>query len=421
MSIKRDRLLLEIRRARLPFALLAGLVAVTAVAGWVIFHNLSFQRPWERYREVHAAFDDVKGVAPGKQPVRISGVQVGVVKGWAVRDGHAVLTLSIEHRFGPIYRDARMRLRPATPLQDMYVEVVRGTPAAGELRAGDVLRAARTETPVDVSRVLQAFDPPTRERLTSLLVGLGRGLDDRGAQLRAAFVRLAPFLTTARRLGSALAQRRRSTARLVSNAARLGETLADREQRVGALLRDGNVTLDRLAAHDRRLDGTLRELAPTLGTIDRTFAAVQAAEADLDPALRALRPTTRSLRPGLVALREFSRAARPALVALRPAVGALRPLARTLVPTSAAALGTVQELRPSAPRLDRITQRVVPCLTAVSRFFQWTPSVIKFGDANGANPRADLSIGYDSLDGQLRDPNQVRTASCTDAKGYPTP
>lgn len=421
MSPNRERIVLEIQRARMPFLVLAALAAAALLAGWVIFRNLSFERPWQDYIQVQAAFQDVKGAAPGKQPVRISGVQVGVVKDWRVAGDHAVLTLSIERRHGRIYRDARMRLRPVTPLQDMYVDVDRGTPAAGVLGADEVLPADRTRTPVDISRVLNTFDAPTRQRLGLLLDGLGAGLEDRGAALRDAFTRLGPFLSTARSLGSALGERRRSTARLVTNLERLTATLATRNRQLTGLVRDGSTTLGVLADHDRDLDATLRELSPALRSLRTSFVALQRAEDELDPAIRSLGPVSARLSGGLSALRRFGDEAAPALAALEPAVRALRPLSQELTPTASGLRGAVAALRPQAPGLDRVTQRLLPCLGAAARFFQWTPSVIKFGDANGANPRADLTIGVDSLDGRATDVNQVRTARCTDAKGYPRP
>jgi hypothetical protein len=57
------------------------------------------------------------------------------------------VTVSIDQRYEPIYRDARVEIRPNTPLQDMYVDIVsRGTRAAGPVRDGGQLAAAQTET-----------------------------------------------------------------------------------------------------------------------------------------------------------------------------------------------------------------------------------------------------------------------------------
>src|SRR5205807_8584172 len=98
----------------------------------------------------------------------------------------------------PMYRNATLRLRPATALNDMYLDILNpGTPSAGRLRSSDVLDAARTETTVDVADVLDAFSVSVRDRLEQALGQLSIGLPDRGAQLRSAFVALVPFIASA--------------------------------------------------------------------------------------------------------------------------------------------------------------------------------------------------------------------------------
>lgn len=413
--INRDRLRLEIQRARMPFLLLIVLAVAAGASGWLILRNLTFERPWTDYYTVNASFSDVKGVIPGKQQVRIAGVQVGVVRDWHLRDGHPVVTLAIERRFGRLYRDARVRLRPVTPLQDMYIALQRGTAKAGILADGATLSAQRTRNPVDVSRIMNTFEPDVRQRLTRLLAGLGKGLDDNGARLRASFAELVPFLDATRRFTALLAERRANLARLVHNTGLVGEALGSRDRELRTLITQGDQALGELAVNDRPFGGTLAALPPALSAIRGSFASLRAAEGDLDPALRELRPAADALAPGLQALRSFSADAAPALVALRDSVRRLRPLATELSPTSAALDEAFARLEPSAPRLDRATAQVLPCRDDIEHFFAWTMSILKWGDVNGANPRADLTVGADSTAALGPDYNQYRTANCTDA------
>ena len=83
---------------------------------------------------------------------------------------------------------------------------------------------------------------------------------------------------------------------------------------------------------------------------------------------------------------------------------ALRSLVRALRPTASDLAGAFSALRPQAPRYDRITAALVPCELAVQKFFQWTPSVFKFSDAQGAYPRGE---SVDANDAQL-----TKTSSC---------
>lgn len=168
MRINTDRLALELKRARRPFGILLVLVAFAVVAAWYVFHKQEAQWPWQATRKYQVAFQDVKGVRPGQQQVRIAGVKVGLISKAKVSGKTAVLTLSLDDKYGKLYKNARMRLRPVTPLQDMYVSIdSRGTPSAGELGKSEILGMQRTDSPVDISRVLNTFDTDTRSRLRS--------------------------------------------------------------------------------------------------------------------------------------------------------------------------------------------------------------------------------------------------------------
>lgn len=415
--ITADRLRLEISRARRPFLWALWLLLCATLASWVVFKNQTFERPWKDYAEVRVAFADAKGMQVNHQ-VRVAGVPVGVVKRTELVDGRPVLTLSIEEEHGPLYRDARFRLRPQTPLADMYVAIERrGTRAAGELTADTIVPAEQTTSPVDVSRVLNTFNADSRRRMAVLLEGLAKGLDDRGGtQLRTAFAELAPFLRSAQRLTGVLAERRTAMRELVHGLTGVTGAVAIRDRQLRTLVRDGSATLGTLAAQDRPLAAALTELPATLTALDRSFAQVRRAEDELDPALTALLPLARSLEDGLGGLERFAGDAQPAFRRLTPAVTALRPLARDLAPTARSLTAAFDELLSQAPRLDRVTDRVDECLHPLQKFLAWSISVFKFGDANAAYTRADSTLGVDSAAGAAQDPATRHQPDCAEAR-----
>lgn len=413
MRINRDRLALELRRARVPFLWYMALLACGSVAAWVIFKNQVYQKPWVDYYDVRAAVDDAKVVVPGKQEVRIAGVKVGVITKSELVGGTPVVTLSLEPRYAPIYRDARLRLRPVTPLQDMYMAVERGTPAAGRLPAGGLIRAEQTVTPVDISRVLQTFDADTRDRLGGLLRQMGPALKDNGGELRAAFAAAAPFLHEAERVTTALADRRVALRRAVTSFARLTGALAARDGQLTRLVRGGDATLAELGSRDRDLSALIADIPPTLANLRSSMQTLGVAQRDLDPALTELRGVADRLEPGMVALERLGRTATPAVRALAPAVNRLVPLARDLRPTAGSLATAFALLREQAPAYDRLTAEVPPCRDAVRDFFSNTPSVTKFGNAFGVYPRGDLTIAPDTAGGRTNT-SLRRNPTCTD-------
>jgi len=415
-GLSRERFALEIKRARGPFVVLVGMALLTLLAITFIVGNLRNNLPWEDPYRVRVAVDDAKGVVSGKNEVRISGVPVGLIEKVELEAGRPVLSIAIERKYGVLHRDARLRLRPKTPLNDLYLDVERRG-RAGVLDDCDLLQAARTRTPVDIGRVLNALNAPTRTLMERATDELGRALPDRGQQLRAALAELAPFLDAAERLTGQLAVRRRATRRLVHNLRLTTEALGERDAQLTRLVRGGAATLAELGRADAPLGQTISELPPTLRRLRSSFATLRATVDVLDPALDALRPAARALPGGLAALRSFSVEARPALAALRRPLPSLRPLVRELRPTARDLSRAFAALRPTAPKLDRITQAVVPCELAVAKFFQNTISVMKFSGQRASFPRGHTVGGTSIAGGVVDDPGHEAGPSC--AKGAP--
>jgi ABC-type transporter Mla subunit MlaD len=404
-SAARDRLKLEVKRAAGP-ALLYGLLVIAGLlVAADIISNLAGTKPWDSYTKYRVAFTNVKGVIPGSTTLRIAGVDVGTITGSQLVDGQPVLTLSLESRYAPLYRDASVRIRPVTPLEDMYVDVnSRGRKSTGALKGNEILPATQTVSPVPISSVLDIFDADTRARLATLLDQLGAGLSGGGgADLRASFEAIAPFLVVADKMSSALATRRVQLARLVHNFGGLSQELALRDTELSGFVRNADSTLAALAQNNAPFAATIQQLPGTLATMSSTFAQLRMAEGALDPALRSLGPAARALPRGLDALSQFSQDATPALKALGPAVRQLRPLAQVLEPTSQALAGAFTQLQPEAPQLDRMTALAArpSCLTYIGQFLNRVISLTKFGDGkdNIANARADVSIDFSNLTG----------------------
>lgn len=409
--------MLEARRSAGSLLVLIGAVVGGLAAVAIIASKLTFQRPWDAYEQVQVSFQDAKGIFPGGDSVRIHGVVVGVVTKADLVNNRPVMTLNILRQYGPIYRNARLRIRPVTPLQDLYIDITdRGTPSAGLAGGSYVIPATQTVTPVDISRILDTFNANTRDRLTIMLSELGRGLPDGGAQLRSAFAQLAPFLHVTGQATAVLRQHQQDVRGLVHNFGGLSHALADRDRALNEFVRAGDSTMAELASHSAPLQGTLEQTAALLPAMRSSFARVRTLTGTLDPALQSLAPVTSRLRGGLAALGQLGTQALPALKALRPAVGDLRTMAVQLAPTSRSLNTAFSRLEPEAPQLSHLTADVVPCLTTIRDFFNNTLSVFKYQDSNGAFPRADEVIDLDTLGGAAGIPG-LNTRPIPDCSG----
>ena len=121
---------------------------------------------------------------PGQgQTIRVAGVRVGDVEEVELVDGAGVVTFAIDREYLPIYRDATILMRPYTGLKDMFFQLDPGTEEGGRVRRGRSHADGEHGPGRQLPRHPRALDSETRSYLRLLLVGAGKGLDDRDREL----------------------------------------------------------------------------------------------------------------------------------------------------------------------------------------------------------------------------------------------
>ncbi|MCW3016199.1 MAG: hypothetical protein JWO02_3291 [Solirubrobacterales bacterium] len=410
-GMNRARLRLEARRGAVSALVVLLGLGVAAVLGAGIVSRVSKSALADTY-ELRFQLDDATGVVPGVNEVRFKGVSAGTITDVGTEDDHAVITVKIQSEFRRMYRDVRAQLRPSTALQDMFLDVTsRGTTAAGVLADGALVPSSQTETPVNISDVLNVLRPNVRVRLRTLLDDLGNGMHDQGRSLRAILTEALPFIRSAGMLSRELSARAPLVRRLVHNLGTLTEELGGREQQLRTLVTEGATTLSTLQAGSADLDATLRELPSTLDHLRSSFAAVQGVLPDVDDAARALMPAAEELPGGLSELSRLGTSAQPAIAALQRPVRRLVPLAQALRPLSHDLDAATRRLGPQADTVDKVTRDLVACKKGIQGFFQWNASMAKFGDVRGAVPRGNVVMGAQSS-GVLNDPFEFAPQAC---------
>ena len=174
-----------IRKHLRDFIAILFLVIVAAgVAGYILSNQRFYLPAWvpgigSDFYEVEAEFETGQAVVPGQgQTVNIAGVKVGDIGEVELEDGVAVVELKIQDKYKPIYRDAKMLLRPKTGLKDMFVELDPGTQAAGELPEGGRISLAQTRPDVNPDEILAQLDGDTRAYLQILANAGGEAFTD---------------------------------------------------------------------------------------------------------------------------------------------------------------------------------------------------------------------------------------------------
>jgi phospholipid/cholesterol/gamma-HCH transport system substrate-binding protein len=332
------------------FGAVLGLALIAAVvAGYILSHQ-RLRFPWEgRPFEVQAAFSTAQAVTPGQgQTVRVSGVRVGDISGVKLKDGRAVVTMSLDPQYKDlVHTDATALLRPKTGLKDMFIELDPGTKRAPLAKRGWTLPVGNTLPDVNPDEILASLDADTRDYLTLLVDGAGQGLKGRGDDLREVFRRFEPTHRDLARVNGLVAQRHRNLSRLVHSLGDLNDELADKSDDLAALVSSSSAVFRSFASEQANvtravgdLPAALRQTTDTLDRVER-FAEV-------------LRPAAVHLQPAVKALDRANHAVTPFATEAMPIVrDEVRPFVRDARPVVRSAQTPASELAASTPDLRR--------------------------------------------------------------------
>ena len=303
---------------------------------------------------VKAVFADAGAILPGND-VKVDGVQAGLVKKVRLVGGKAELTLAVGGAFTPLHTDASAAIRPVSLLGERFVDLNRGTAAAPVLGGGGVIPESRTRRAVDLQEVLDAVDDPTGTALAALVVGLGQGMEGRGADAGAALDALAPALTRTTELLEILGGQNDLLGAVVDKVEPVASALgAERGQRMDKLVGSADALLGATASARPQLEEALQRLPDALAAARSALTELAGFADQTTPVLASLRPVTGDLRQIANELSAFADAAGPALTTLEPVlrkgsdlIGAARPVAAEL----AAAGGDLQKAAKSGRTL----------------------------------------------------------------------
>jgi len=107
--------------------------------------------------------------------VNIAGVKVGEISNVTLKNGRALVTMKILPKYGAVYHNASMLLRPKTGLKDMIIELSPGNPITGKLRSGSTVPIQNTLPDINPDEILASLDGDTRAYLRLLLSGGAQG------------------------------------------------------------------------------------------------------------------------------------------------------------------------------------------------------------------------------------------------------
>ncbi|HWI07330.1 MAG TPA: MlaD family protein [Solirubrobacteraceae bacterium] len=345
-----------IRKNLWPFTAIVGLIAIAALVGGYILdkQRLRFPLIEDKPMRINVELDTAHAVTPGQgQTVQVAGVQIGDISEVSLEDGRAIVGLDIEREYDDlIHPDATAQLRPRTGLKDMYIQVFPGKRGA-PVKEGFTIPIANSLTDVDLDEILSELDARTRDYLTLLINGAGKGLRGKGEALAEVLERYGPTVRDLGRVNREVAKERVALRRLVTSLSQLNGELARRPQDLTRLVSGASRTLRAFAREDDELREAVGELAPTLQTATAALDAVAPFANELGPTTRALLPAVRELEDVNAAVSPFAREATPIVRRqVRPFVRAAVPVVKDLAPAARGLGRTFPELDRNAKVLN---------------------------------------------------------------------
>jgi phospholipid/cholesterol/gamma-HCH transport system substrate-binding protein len=428
------------KQLRVFVAIIFLLVGALAVTSYLLTQQRFYLPAWvpligTDFYVIKVELPTAQAVVPGQgQSVNIAGVKIGEVGDVKLESGRAVVTMQIQDKYKPIYRDANVLMRPKTGLKDMYLALDPGTKQAGALPENSRVKVANTLPDVNGDEILAQLDTDTRAYLEILLSAGGTAFDDHATgadarfqqtaeqDLRELLKRFEPTAKYGAQIGNQLISRRHNIKRVIHNFQLLSTSLAKRDDQLAGFVDSANKNFESFAAEESSLRAALREFPGALSQTTTTLAKTEKLAGQLGPALSRLRPFARNLAPALQQTRPFLRDTTPIIKTQ------IRPFARDVQPT-------VRDLRKAATKLAPATPRLTRSFGVLNKFFNtlaydppgatqpflfWSAWSAHNGatlwaeqDAHGPVRRGVVLVGcatYDALDSVVAGSPQLGTA-----------
>lgn len=354
-------------------------MAIGGLIAFVLITVVVFTKPnpFGATFTVRAQFSSVAQLHNAGQ-VRIAGIQVGQVTGISAGPGaSSIVSMAIDPSGLPIHRDATFTIKPRLVLEgNAYIDLDPGTPAASDLRSGELVGQGQTATTVQLDQVLDTFDTPVRQSLTTSFKGLASGFGTGGASAGTVTPGWAGLKTALHQFDTALAP-----AGMVAQSAE-GTQPGDLARAIGWT---GAVTAQ-LATDPTALADAVTSYNTTFAALAAQGNALAAGVHDFDGLLKAAPQPLAQLDGALPTLTRFADQLQPTFHAapagLRSANGLLdqigETVSRTSLPRLVTDLGPLVQAMPTlesrlqtlfgytTPVTDCISTHIVPSLNLVA-------------------------------------------------------
>lgn len=281
-------------------------------------------------------------------PFYMNGFKAGEVEEIRPQNNRAMLTLSLPEERAPLHSGAAVRVAWKSVFGERLLHVVDGAESNPPIPDGGSMRG-EFPRPTEVGDVLAAFDPQTRDALSSLVGRLDDTVHGKERQLNRTLISAGPALGAIGEVLRGVGADGPAINGLVRDLNQLMATIQRRNPDVEQSVQSLSRATAAVAGERERLRAGLQRLPGTLERARSTLARVPAATERTLPLLDDLRAATSRL-PSVS-------------TKLAPLLGDLRPLVAELKPT----LQATSLLLDKTPPLLDTAHATLPGLTSAAR------------------------------------------------------
>lgn len=337
------------------YVLAAGTVALIVAGGLVLRAGSGY--------EVQMIMPSASHLSE-RTPVWINGQHAGQVEALRVRDGKAVVTISVDDDFGQLHAGTSSRVEWLSAIGERVLTVYPGPTKNAAVPSGSYLEGQSSQ--IEVDQVLAALDAPTRERVNSLVARLDTTLSGREADLQSAISSASGTVAALGEVLRGVGHDGPAVRALVAQLTQMTELAASRKSQIASTVSDLDTATGVLADNQAALSRSIKKLPGTLETARTTLGKVPTASDSTIDLLEDLRPATGKL-PAI------SADLAPTLVDLRPTVTELTPLMRSADLLLDRTPGLLDASHQVLPTVDNLLGGLEP---AISFLRPYTPEAV---------------------------------------------
>lgn len=310
---------------------------------------------------------------PGS-PIWVNGMSAGSVNNLEVRDNKAIIHADISADHAPLREGTTSRIEWNSVVGERVLTLYPGPEGNVALADGAMFESQSNQ--VEIDEVLAALDPPTRERLSSLVGQANETVSGSEREFQATVKTAGPavhalqaVLEGVGRDGPAIRDLVTQLNELTASASAHGQDVAGTVENLSALTGSVAEEQSKVSESLKELPGTLRSATDALGKVPAAGEVTTPLLEKLDPATRKLLTVSQNLRPVLQDLRPAIADLGPTLKDVENLLGKTPPLMDKAHGVLPPVQDAVQSFQPAVAYLRPYTPELIGWLSNFGQSF----------------------------------------------------